>query len=425
MGANDMTSILFCSFFVFLIMGVPIAVGLGLASTLALLLGSHMPLLVLPQKVFNGVNSFPYLAIPLFMLAGNIMAEAKISERLVALAQLFVGRFPGGLAQVSTGACAFFGAISGSAPATTAAIGSIMIPNMSKKGYNKAFSAAVVAASGALGLIIPPSLTMVVFGVLSGASIGSLFLCGIIPGILICVALILINYLAARKHGLVDKNPVPLSEAGRIIRESILALLMPFIILGGIYSGIFTATESAAVACLYGLIVGICIYRTLKFKNLCKIFINTAESAALILFLMGTANFFGFIITAERLPQMLASFIVNFTSSKILVMFMVLGLLLLLGTFLDNVAALVLFVPTMVGVVQALHIDMVFFGVFTIIALAVGQFTPPVGLNLFIASNIAGEKFENVVVASIPYLLIYLAMLILFILCPWILTIFA
>lgn len=420
-----MTSILFGSFFVLVIIGVPIAVSLGLASTVALFLGSHMPLLVLPQKVFNGVNSFPYLAIPLFMLAGNIMAEAKISERLVALAQLFVGRFPGGLAHVSTGACAFFGAISGSAPATTAAIGSIMIPSMKKRGYGGAFSAAVVAASGVLGLIIPPSLTMVVFGVLSGASIGALFLCGIVPGIIICIVLIMTNYFVAKRRGLADEERVPISQAGRIIRESMLALLMPFIILGGIYSGIFTATESAAVACLYGLLIGIFVYRNLGIKNLYKIFVNTAENAALILFLMGTANFFGFIITAEQLPQHLANFIVSFTSSKMVVMFMVMAMLLLLGTFLDNVAALVLFVPTMIGVVHKMQIDPVFFGVFTIIALAVGQFTPPVGLNLFIASNIAGEKFENVVAATIPYLLVYFAMLVIFILCPWLLTIFA
>lgn len=420
-----MVSILFCAFFVLVIFGVPIAVSLGLASAMALFFGSHMPLLVLPQKVFNGVNSFPYLAIPLFMLAGNIMAEAKISERLVALAQLFVGRFPGGLAHVSTGACAFFGAISGSAPATTAAIGSIMIPSMTKRGYGAAFSAAVIAASGVLGLIIPPSLTMVVFGVLSGASIGALFLCGIVPGILICIVLIMTNYAIARRRGLADQEVTPVSQAGRIIRESMLALFMPFIILGGIYSGIFTATESAAVACLYGLLIGIFVYRNLKPANLYKIFVNTAENAALILFLMGTANFFGFIITAEQLPQHLAQFIISVTSSKTVVMFMVMGILLLLGTFLDNVAALVLFVPTMMGVVNAMHIDPVFFGVFTIIALAVGQFTPPVGLNLFIASNIAGEKFERVVAATVPYLLVYLAMLALFILCPWLLTVFA
>ncbi len=419
-----MVSILFCAFFFLLLIGVPIAIALGVASVLALTLASHMPLLLLPQKLFNGVNSFPFMAIPLFLLAGNIMAEAKISERLVALAQLFVGRFPGGLAHVSTGACAFFGAISGSAPATTAAIGSIMIPSMTKRGYSPAFSAAVIAASGVLGLIIPPSLTMVVFGVLSGASIGALFLCGIIPGILLSLVLILTNYVIARRRGLVGEEPIPFSQAGKIIRESMLALFMPFIILGGIYSGVFTATESAAVACLYGLCIGVFVYRSLNLKALCKILVSTAESAALIMFLMGTANLFGFIITAEQLPQQLAQFIIAVTDSKILVMFMVLGMLLLLGTFLDNVAALVLFVPTMMGVVQALNIDPVFFGVFTIIALAVGQFTPPVGLNLFIASNIAGEKFERVVGATIPYLLVYFVMLLLFIVFPGLLTVF-
>ena len=419
-----MTSFLFCVFFLFLIMGVPIAISLGVASICTLLVGTHMPLLILPQKIYNGVNSFPYMAIPLFLLAGNIMAEAKISERLVALAQLFVGRFPGGLAHVSTGACAFFGAISGSAPATTAAIGTIMIPSMEKRGYNKAFSAAVVAASGPLGLIIPPSLTMVVFGVMSGASIGTLFLCGIIPGILISLVIMLVNYVIAKKKGLVSEKPIPLSEAGHILRESVLALLMPFIILGGIYSGVFTATESAAVACLYGLIIGLFVYRTIRWKALCRIFVQTAENSALILFLMGTANFFGFLITTQQVPQHLAQFIIGFTDSKVLVMFLVLIMLLLLGTFLDNVAALVLFVPTMVGVVQSLHIDMIFFGVFTIIALAVGQFTPPVGLNLFIASNIAQVKFESVVREIIPYLLAYVAMLVLFIAFPGMLTIF-
>lgn len=419
-----MVSILFCAFFVLIFIGVPIAIALGLASVLALTLASHMPLLLLPQKIFNGVNSFPFMAIPLFLLAGNIMAEAKISERLVALAQVFVGRFPGGLAHVSTGACAFFGAISGSAPATTAAIGSIMIPSMTKRGYSPAFSAAVVAASGVLGLVIPPSLTMVVFGVLSGASIGSLFLCGIVPGILLSFVLICTNYVIARRRGLHAEAAVPSSQIGKIIRESMLALFMPFIILGGIYSGVFTATESAAVACLYGFIIGVFVYRSLDFRSLCKIFVNTAESAALIMFLMGTANLFGFIITAEQLPQQLAHFIVTVTDSKLLVMFMVLGILLLLGTFLDNVAALVLFVPTMMGVVQTMNIDPVFFGVFTIIALAVGQFTPPVGLNLFIASNIAGEKFERVVGATLPYLLVYFTMLVLFIVFPGLLTAF-
>ena len=421
----SMVAILFIAFFVMLIIGVPIVAALGVASVIAVVTGSSWPLLLLPQKLFNGINSFPFMAIPLFLLAGNIMAEAKISDKLVALANLMVGRYPGGLAQVSTGASAFFGAISGSAPATTAAIGSILIPSMKERGYRGDFSAAVVAASGALGLIIPPSLTMVVYGVLSGASIGALFLCGIVPGFLISFALCSINYWNARKMGLKAEAPVARELRMQIVKDSTLALVMPVIIMGGIYAGVFTATESAAVACLYGLVIGFFVYRTLTLKSLFNILKSTAENAALIMFLMGTANFFGFIITAERLPQTLAEMIIAYTDNKVLVMFIVLAMLLVLGTFLDNVTALILFVPTMMGVVNALQIDIVFFGMFTVIALAVGQFTPPVGLNLFIASNISQVKFESVSVQIIPYLIAYVVMLVIFILCPWLLTVFA
>ena len=421
----SMVAILFIAFFVMLIIGVPIVAALGVASVIAVVTGSSWPLLLLPQKLFNGINSFPFMAIPLFLLAGNIMAEAKISDKLVALANLMVGRYPGGLAQVSTGASAFFGAISGSAPATTAAIGSILIPSMKERGYRGDFSAAVVAASGALGLIIPPSLTMVVYGVLSGASIGALFLCGIVPGLLISFALCSINYWNARKMGLKAEAPVARELRMQIVKDSTLALFMPVIIMGGIYAGVFTATESAAVACLYGLVIGFFVYRTLTLKSLFNILKSTAENAALIMFLMGTANFFGFIITAERLPQTLAEMIIAYTDNKVLVMFIVLAMLLVLGTFLDNVTALILFVPTMMGVVNALQIDIVFFGMFTVIALAVGQFTPPVGLNLFIASNISQVKFESVSVQIIPYLIAYVVMLVIFILCPWLMTVFA
>ena len=296
---------------------------------------------------------------------------------------------------------------------------------MKERGYGGDFSAAVVAASGALGLIIPPSLTMVVYGVLSGASIGALFLCGIVPGVLISCSLCVINYWNARKRGLKAEEPVARDLRMQIVKDSTLALFMPVIIMGGIYAGVFTATESAAVACLYGLIIGFFVYRTLTLKSLFNILKNTAENAALIMFLMGTANFFGFIITAERLPQTLAEMILTWTDNQMLVMFIVLAMLLVLGTFLDNVTALILFVPTMMGVVNALHINVVFFGMFTVIALAVGQFTPPVGLNLFIASNIAKVKFESVAVQILPYLFAYTVMLILFILCPWLLTVFA
>ncbi|MEW5772527.1 MAG: TRAP transporter large permease [Thermodesulfobacteriota bacterium] len=419
-----MVTTLFIAFFAMLFLGIPIAVCLGIASLTAIHFGSHLPFLILPQKLFNGVNSFPFMAIPLFLLAGNIMAEAKISDRLVALAAILVGRYPGGLAHMSTGASAFFGAISGSAPATTAAIGSIMIPAMVKRGYGKGYSAAVVAASGALGLIIPPSLTMVIFGVMAGASIGDMFLCGIVPGVLIAIALIGINYAIARRRGYAPEEPASGRRARAVVKDSLIALVMPGIILGGIYSGAFTATESAAVASLYGLIVGFAVYRNLTLKSLYSILKSTAESSALIMFLMGTANLFGYIITAEQVPQGFAAFVMAITQSQTVAMFLVLGLLLVVGCFLDNVAALVLLVPTMMGMVESMNIDVVYFGVFTIIALAVGQFTPPVGLNLFIASNIAGEKLETVSRRVAPYILVYVAMLALFILFPGLLTLF-
>ena len=266
---------------------------------------------------------------------------------------------------------------------------------------------------------------MVVYGVSSGASIGAMFLCGIVPGILIAMALVFTNYVIAKRSGLQAEPPVPKEKVGEIVRGSILALMMPFIILGGIYAGISTPTESAAVACLYGLLIDFFVYKNLTWKSLIKIFRDTAESSALIMFLMGTANLFGFIITYEQLPQSIAAGIMNFTSDVTVVMFIVLFVLLVMGTFLDNVAALVIFVPTMMGVVNALHIDNVYFGVFTIIALAVGQFTPPVGLNLFIAANIANVSFESVVKEVLPYIGTYVLLLIVFIFVPDLLTIFA
>ena len=420
-----MITILFLCFFVLLLLGIPIVIALGIASLASIYFGSHIPFLILPQKIFNGMNNFSFMAIPLFLLAGNIMAEAKISDKLVGLAAVLVGRYPGGLAHMATGASAFFGAISGSAPATTAAIGSVLIPPMVKRGYSPSYSAAVIAASGALGLIIPPSLTMVIFGVMAGASIGKLFLCGVVPGILIGFAVILLNYVIARRRGFVRENAISAREAWTVVKDSLIALLMPLIILGGIYSGAFTATESAAVACLYGLVVGFAVYRTLTLRSLFDILITTAENAALVMFLMGTANLFGFIITAEQVPQNFASFVLGITDNQYVVMLLVLAMLLVVGTFLDNVAALVLLVPTLMGIVTALNIDPIYFGVFTIIALSVGQFTPPVGLNLFIAANIAKQPVEPVAVQALPYIFVYVLMLLLFVAFPGLLTVFS
>lgn len=419
-----MVTIIFILFFVLMLLGVPIAMSLALGATGALIIGTNIPLVVVAQKFYNGIDSFAYLAIPLFLMAGNIMAEAKISDKLVALASLMVGKHRGGLAHVATGSSAFFGAISGSAPATTSAIGAIMIPSMEKRGYPKAYSAAVVAVSGILGLIIPPSLTMVVYGVTASVSIGDLFLCGFVPGIIITLALMGLNYLIARKQGfgLEERVITEKKDAFKIIKDSLVALLMPVIILGGIYSGIFTATESAAIACLYGIVIGLFFYRTLTLKSLFNILRNSAESTALILFLMGAASLFSFIIAREEVPQKLAQSVLGITTNQTVIMLIMLVGFMIIGTFLDNIGAMVLIVPTLSGVVQQANIDPLYFGVFMVIALAVGQVTPPVGLNLFIASNIAKVKFEKVVVYTLPYILLCFALLILFIFVPDLLT---
>lgn len=420
-----MVSILFISFFILLFLGVPVAFSLGLSSALSMVITGEVPLMIVVQKAYSGLNSFSYMAIPLFLIAGNIMAEAKISDKLVALADMLIGNKRGGLAHVCTGSSAFFGAISGSAPATTAAIGSILIPSMEKVGYKKDYSAAVVAASGCLGLIIPPSLTMVVYGVTAGVSIGDLFISGIIPGIMIALAIMFLNYAIAKKENIpINENEYTKEEKTTIVKDSLIALMMPVIILGGIYSGKFTATESAAVACLYGVFVGLFVYKTINLRKIVEICVNSVENISMILFLMATASTFGYIIAREQVPQKLAGSLLGVTSNQTIIMFIILIGLLILGTFLDNVGALVLITPTIVEVARSANIDLIYLGVFMIIALAVGQITPPVGLNLFVATNISKSKFEDVARNVFPYIGIYVLMLIIFVLAPGIITIF-
>lgn len=419
-----MIATLFLGFFMLVLLGMPIAFALALASTGVLYFIADVPLLLIVQRLYSGLDVFALMAIPLFLFAGQLMTEVKISEKLVALASVFLGHYRGGLSLVATGASTIFGAISGSANATTAAIGSVMVPSMKRRGYDQADAAANVAASGILGLVIPPSITMVLYGVVAGVSIGDLFLSGIVPGILIALGLMLVNYRIALKKGYPASERMRLSQAGRVLRDSLVAMMMPLMILGGIYSGAFTPTESAAIACLYGVIVGLFWYRNLSILKIFQISRRTVESTAAILLLIATSNIFTYVLSSQNVPQQLAAGLLDFSQNEYVIMSIILIMLLVLGTFLDNVAAIILITPTLMPVVQALGIDPIFFGVFMVVAVAVGQITPPVGINLFIATSLTDRRLEDVVRASVPYFLLYSGILIAFIFVPGLLSLF-
>lgn len=418
-----MTAFLFLAFAVLLVMSVPVAISLGGASLLGIAFKTSIPTFIVAQRMVGGINKFPILALVFFMLAGNVMTEGGVSRRLVQFANAFVGKVSGGLAIVSTLAAMFFGAISGSSTATTAAIGSIMIPYMKEAGYKQEFSAAVIACSGLLGLLIPPSGTMILYAIIADVSVLRLFIAGIIPGIIMGLSLMAMEYVISRKKGY--KAHVVQDEGiskVRIFRDSFFALLSPIIILGGIYSGIFTPTEAAGVAVFYGLIVGVFIYRSISLKKLFRACYSSALSSAVILFLISTASIFAWLLATQQIPQQLIRIVTSFSSDPRIILLLVNVGLLIAGTFLDNVAAITLLTPILHPLIVSLGIDPVFFGVIMIANLAIGQVTPPVGMNLFVASNITKIPIEKIAKEALPFLIVLLIDLFLITYVPQLVT---
>lgn len=412
-----MSALLFTLLLVFLLLNVPLAISVALSS-IVVLLSSDLSGFVAVQRMVTGLDTFSLMAIPLFMIAGKIMEKGGISKRLIDLAASIVGSTTGGFAIIAVLASMFFAAISGSAPATVVAIGSIMVPAMIKEGYDKKFAIALIAASGTIGIIIPPSIPFITYGISANTSVGDLFIAGILPGALMGVSLILYSYVISVKRGYKGPQKTSLKNFLTNLRKSILGLLMPVIILGGIYSGLFTPTESGAVACVYGLVISLFVYRTMKITDLKRTFLEAGVISAMVLFIIATANLMSWIITIEQVPQQIANALSGVTDSPIIFLLIMMAVLLIVGTFLEINAAIILLVPILLPLLIMYDINLTHFGVLMIVNLAIGLLTPPLGVNLFVAKSLGDIQFNQLVKAVLPFLLIMIINLIILVFVP-------
>jgi C4-dicarboxylate transporter DctM subunit len=415
--------ILFAVFFVTLFLNVPIALCLGFASVASIVLTTDVPHMVIMQSMFGNTNNFTLMAVPFFILAGNLMQNGGVSRRLIDFCKLLVGGFHGGLGHVAILASMIFAAISGSGPATVAALGLIVIPEMVKAGYDRSYACALQASAGGIGVIIPPSIPMVVYAALASVSVAGMFAGGIIPGIIIGLFLMAVNYYLSKKRGYGEKQVIERSPAilWKSFREAFWALLMPVIILGGIYSGVFTPTEAAGVAVIYGFIVGVFIYRELDLKAIKKMLIDSAIMTSVCMIIMGMAAPFGWVITAEQIPLKIAEAFSIF-QSKYTFLLACNFLFLLIGCFMSSLAALIIVTPIFLPIIQALDINLIHFGVMMVINLEIGMMTPPFGVNLFVACGVGKITIEQIALKVLPFVGVTILVLFMTAYLPWIVT---
>ena len=392
-----MTTFLICgSFLVAMVLGIPIALSLVIGAVVPMLSTIDIPLMLIPQKFYNAINMYALMAVPFFVISGGLLDKGGVSKRLVDFANSLVGWLPGGLAVVSFLACAFFGAISGVSSATVVAIGSIMVPAMIREGYSKPFALTTVAAGGWLGIVVPPSTPMVLYGISTNTSIGDLFMGGFIPGFMLAAGMSIYAIIYGKKH-LPAPKKFSLKQVWVSFKNAILAIIMPVIVLGGIYTGVFTPTESAAVAVLYGFIVGAFVYKELDLKTIYSIFRSATITSAVVMFIIGGASVFGYVMTRAQVPAQITAFILSVAHNKFMFMLMVTILLLIVGTFMETTPAILILAPILSPLLAQYDINPVYFGVIMVINLGIGMLTPPVGMNLYVSAGLINEKVDTVI----------------------------
>ena len=411
---TEATIALIVILFALLFSSAPIAVALGGTSFIYFFYFTTTPLTQVPERLFNSLNTFPLMAIPFFVLAANIMSRGGISKRLTDVGNAMVGQYRGGMAMTAVLSCMFFAAISGSSPATVVAVGTLLIPAMVRSGYPKEFSTGLIASSGSLGILIPPSIPLIVYGIVTEQSIGDLFVAGILPGILGGAMLIGLVVVVSRRRGYgegEDAIRMTRKQKIKVFRDAILSLMLPVIVLGGIYGGIFTPTEAAAVSVVYALVISLFVYKQLSLKDLGRVMLGSAKTSAMIMFIIANGILFTFVLTSERIPGQVTDAMLEMDLNKYMFLLIINVLLLIVGAFMETSSAILIIAPILLPIGLQLGVDPIHLGVIMIMNLEIGMVTPPLGLNLFVASGLTGMSVLQVARAAIPSALVLLTAL--------------
>ncbi|MBR8464186.1 TRAP transporter large permease subunit [Campylobacter sp. faydin G-24] len=396
---------LFISLFALILVGVPVAISLGASTVLTMLLFTDLDVATIPQLIFDGINKFSLMAIPMFVLAGNLLSKGGSARRIIDFAKSIVGHLPGGLPMSAIFACVIFAAVSGSSPATVVAIGSIMFVAIKEAGYPATYAVGGITTAGSLGILIPPSVVLIVYGVTAEVSIGKLFMAGVVPGLMLGAMLLLQTYLGAKRIGFKAGKPESFKERVKKFGKAFWALLIIVVVVGGIYGGIFTPTEAAGASAIYALVISLLVYRDIKVKDLWNICLDSALTTAMIFFIITNAVVFAYLLTSEQIPQIISEAMLNANIGKIGFLIIVNIMLFIMGQFMEPSSVVMIMTPLLLPIAITLGVDPIHFGILMIVNMEIGMITPPVGLNLFVASGLTGMNLKDVIVACLPWTL--------------------